>query len=359
MNTLSLCMIVKDEEKVLDRCLKSIKDVVDEIIIVDTGSSDKTKNIASKYTDKIYSYKWCDDFSKARNYSFSLATCDYIIWLDADDVVSKKTANYIKSLKSNFEYDTYFFKYDMAFVDNKPTFSFYRERIVRNSHQAVWKGCVHECITPFGKTTKVNKSIEHRKIDSGKISYRNINIYEKTLKQRALSTREQYYYSRELFDHKRYEESLISLDNFLSRKDAWVENILDALFLKCKIYIHLKKSQEFISCALESFKYDKPRASFCSILGDYFLERKNFDTAIFWYKTALKCEDVTFKGGFVESKYYNYYPYLQLCVCYFNIGDYKKSLLYNEKAGKYFFSEIITKNRQIIQKYLEENKNSL
>lgn len=80
-------MIVRNEEEVIERCLKSICDLVDEIIIVDTGSTDKTKQIVSKYTDKIYDFEWVNDFAKARNYSFSKATKDYILWLDADDVI--------------------------------------------------------------------------------------------------------------------------------------------------------------------------------------------------------------------------------------------------------------------------------
>ncbi len=63
-------MIVKNEEKVLGRVLESAKKFADEIIIVDTGSTDKTKDIARKYTDKIYDFKWIDDFAAARNYSF-------------------------------------------------------------------------------------------------------------------------------------------------------------------------------------------------------------------------------------------------------------------------------------------------
>ena len=70
MITLSLCMIIKDEELVLDRCLKSIYDAVDEIIIVDTGSTDNSKNICKNYTENIYDYIWNDDFSAARNFSF-------------------------------------------------------------------------------------------------------------------------------------------------------------------------------------------------------------------------------------------------------------------------------------------------
>ena len=71
MSSISLCMIVKDEEDVLRRCLSSVKKCVDEIIIVDTGSKDNTIKIATEFTDKIYNYKWCDDFSKARNFAFS------------------------------------------------------------------------------------------------------------------------------------------------------------------------------------------------------------------------------------------------------------------------------------------------
>ena len=81
-------MIVKNEEKVLARCLESVKDIVDEIIIVDTGSNDKTKEIAYRYTQNVYDFEWAQDFSAARNYSFSKATKDYQMWLDADDIIT-------------------------------------------------------------------------------------------------------------------------------------------------------------------------------------------------------------------------------------------------------------------------------
>ena len=83
--TISLCMIVKNEDKVLDRCLNSVKNKVDEIIIVDTGSVDKTLEIAKKYTDKVYNFDWIDDFAAARNYSILQATGDYILILDGDE----------------------------------------------------------------------------------------------------------------------------------------------------------------------------------------------------------------------------------------------------------------------------------
>ena len=105
MITLSLCMIIKDEELVLDRCLNSICDIVDEIIIVDTGSSYNSKEIAKRYTDNIYDYNWNDDFSEARNFSFEKATKDYILWLDADEILENENKDKLLHLKQSLSSD--------------------------------------------------------------------------------------------------------------------------------------------------------------------------------------------------------------------------------------------------------------
>jgi glycosyltransferase involved in cell wall biosynthesis len=102
---ISACMIVKNEENNLARCLKSIKDKVDEIIIVDTGSTDDTKRIAQKYTKKIYNLKWEEadglgNFARARNFSISKATGDYIFWIDADEELFD-LSNSFRSLINN------------------------------------------------------------------------------------------------------------------------------------------------------------------------------------------------------------------------------------------------------------------
>lgn len=99
MISVSLCMIVKDEEEVLGRCLESVKNVVDEIIIADTGSKDRTKEIARQYTDKVYDFEWKDDFSAARNFSLSKGTKDYLMWIDADDVLPEKSVWEMLKLK--------------------------------------------------------------------------------------------------------------------------------------------------------------------------------------------------------------------------------------------------------------------
>ncbi len=93
-------MIVKNEERVLGRCLDSIKDIADEIVIVDTGSTDKTKEIAAGYTDRIYDFAWTGSFSDARNFAFSKTTCDYIYSADADEVIDERNLRKFKELKA-------------------------------------------------------------------------------------------------------------------------------------------------------------------------------------------------------------------------------------------------------------------
>ena len=98
--SLSLCMIVKNEEKHLVRCLRSVRDVVDEMIIVDTGSTDKTKDIAKIFGAKLYDYPWTGDFAAARNESLKYATGDWILILDADEVISSRDFDELKAIIS-------------------------------------------------------------------------------------------------------------------------------------------------------------------------------------------------------------------------------------------------------------------
>ena len=92
-------MIVKNESQTLARCLDSLKDLMDEIIIVDTGSTDSTKEIAARYTSKVYDYEWHDDFAAARNFAFSKASCDYIYSADADEIIDEKNQARFLQLK--------------------------------------------------------------------------------------------------------------------------------------------------------------------------------------------------------------------------------------------------------------------
>lgn len=147
---LSLCMIVKNEEKNMDKCLRNIKDVVDEIIVVDTGSEDNTPLIAKRLGAKVYYFKWCDDFSAARNESLKYATGDYIMYIDADDRISKDDADKILRLKKELP-EKKDLAYALKIVLSSPeaiNSSAYQIRIFPNLPGIGFEYPIHEQIVP-------------------------------------------------------------------------------------------------------------------------------------------------------------------------------------------------------------------
>ncbi len=150
MIQISLCMIVKNEERVLNRCLKSIADLMDEIIIVDTGSTDQTKEIARKYTENIYDFEWKDDFSAARNFAFSKATKDYIYSADADEVMDEENRKKFRDLKEVLlpEIEIVQMRYCNQ-LSHGTSYNFdaeYRPKLYKRLRGLVWIEPVHEMV---------------------------------------------------------------------------------------------------------------------------------------------------------------------------------------------------------------------
>ncbi len=336
MTTISLCMIVKNEEMHIARCLDSVAELVEEIIIVDTGSTDRTKEIVSDYTSQVYSYQWKDDFSDARNYSFSKASMDYCMWMDADDILEEEEKDKFLQLKQSLSPDTDFvmMKYNTSFDEaGKPSFSYFRERWIRNSERYRWIGAVHEVIPPNGRTIYSDIAICHKKMTVGDTD-RNLKIYRKMIADgKILESRQQYYYGRELYYHKQYEEAVSVLEQFLLSVDGWVENKIEACSICANCYYKLGQEQAALTALLRSMSFDLPRAELCCEIGKYFLEHKNFRNAIYWYETALNTPKNEYCGGFILPDCYDYVPLLQLCVCYDRLGDRQKAKEYNERAG--------------------------
>lgn len=336
MATISLCLIVKNEEKYIARCLDSIAGLVDEIIVVDTGSTDRTMEIASGYTSRVYSYPWTDDFSDARNYSFSKATMDYCMWMDADDVLEKTEKEKFLQFKQSLPPDTdiVMMKYYTAFDEaGIPSFSYFRERWIRNSSRYRWVGAVHEVIPPKGKVLYSDIAICHKKTGAGDPD-RNLRIYWKMLDEgKALEPRQQYYYGRELYYHEKYEEAVSVFEQFLLSSDGWIENKIEACSICADCYFRLGKEQAALTTLLRSMSFDLPRAELCCEIGKYFLEHGNYHVAVYWYEAALHTPRNEYACGFVLPDCYDYIPLLQLCVCYDKMGDQQKAKEYNERAG--------------------------
>lgn len=336
MITLSLCMIVKNEHDTLGRCLDCVKDIADEIIIVDTGSTDDTKKIALKYTDKVYNFKWCYDFAKARNFSFSKATKDYIMWLDADDVILEEDREKLKILKKILtpDIDMVLLKYNLNLDENGiPALSFYRERIVKRSKNFKWISPIHEVIPRSGKVLKEDIAITHKKLHPSDPK-RNITIFEKMIeKGMSLDARQTFYYARELMYAKRYDESIAEYALFFELPDAWVENKISACIDLYNIYTELKDENMALSSLFKSFEYDVPRAEICCNIARHFITKKNYTIAIYWLNEALSKKYDISSGGFFSKDFYDFIPYIELCVCYYYLGDTELAIEYNEKAG--------------------------
>lgn len=283
LNTISLCMIVKNEEDVLGRCLDSVADLMDEIIIVDTGSTDRTEEIARKYTNHIEHFEWIDDFAAARNFAFSKATMDYICWLDADDVMDEKNRTQFLQLKETMPptTDVAMLRYEVAFDEQgNPSMSYYRERLIRRKAGLAWSGAVHEVITPCGNILYSEVAVQHKKIHAGD-SDRNLRIYEKILAEgNTLDARHQFYYARELFAHARYLDAITQLEEFLDSGRGWVENCIDACADLAWCYYHMGDEHKQLMSLLRSFMYDNPRAEICCQLGQYFKEHQRLQQAI-------------------------------------------------------------------------------
>jgi tetratricopeptide (TPR) repeat protein len=141
--TISCVMIVKNEEIFLEKCLLSVKNWVDEIIIVDTGSTDRTVEIAKRYTDKMYFHPWEDSFSKARNQALAYATCDWIFQIDADEeLVQEDTHNLLDAVK-NEELDAIMVQIVSKLREGKSEAIHSVERIFRNNGKIHYEGRVH------------------------------------------------------------------------------------------------------------------------------------------------------------------------------------------------------------------------
>lgn len=352
MKKLSVCMIVKNEEKVLDRCLKCVKKFADEIIVVDTGSTDKTIEIAKKYTNKVYNFSWQDDFSLARNYSFKFSTCEYIMWLDADDVITNKNIKKLNIIKQKLNADTYMLKYQVAFDEkNKVTFEYYRERIIKNCENAKFHGFVHEVIVPFGKIEYLDIAIEHRKIEFNRDSSRNLLIYKRHKKNGEIfNEREQYYFSKELFYNNQYKQSIKNLKLFLSMPNKFLPNVIDAYITISDSYLQLKDYINAKKYLIKSMEICPPNALVCCKLGFIYILENNYNNAIFWYKSALNYEKNQKTGEFIQNDYFDFIPYLQLSFCYYYLKDYENFVKFHQKAKAIKpYDKIILNNEKFIQ----------
>lgn len=337
MITISLCMIVKNEEGNIADCLNSVKDIVDEIIIVDTGSTDRTKEVVSLFTDKIYDFEWIHDFSAARNFSFSKATKEYILWLDADDVILEEDRIKLKDLKSSLNnfIDSVSMRYNYYDSNGDISYTLRRNRLVRRDRGFQWIGAIHEYISVYGNVVSADIDIKHN-ADHTRDTYRNLMIYDKMLASgKEFTTRDLMYYANELSDLQFYNQAIEKYQEFLLREDGWVEDQIKACNRLGNCYDSLGDYDGAIKCAMLALKYDRVRAETCCLIGDLYMKKGKYKNAIVWFDLATNLEIPKESWGFFTKASWTWYPHLQLTVCYDKMKDYEKGNEHNEKASQF------------------------
>ncbi len=147
---ISLCMIAKDEEAFIEDCLKSVQGLVDEIVLVDTGSTDGTVEIARRYGAKVVHHAWRDDFSDARNVSLQHATGDWILWLDADERLDSSSAEAIRNAIQDPQFAGYLVEVHNEVGEGQSTSTFVHRacRLFRRLPVTRFEGRIHEQVVP-------------------------------------------------------------------------------------------------------------------------------------------------------------------------------------------------------------------
>jgi glycosyltransferase involved in cell wall biosynthesis len=358
MTKLSLCMITKNEEHFLEQCLNSVKDLVDEIIIVDTGSTDKTKEIAKNFTDKIFDFEWCDDFSAARNESLKHATCDWILVLDADELIAREDhqkikeiikknntggfiliqRNYFKS-KEDLNYGSFEnLRVSGAGQDNQGFVNSNQDnyvesnnfigwiptpiiRLFRNNENILFTGVVHEDVSSSIKKNIVPTVIPIHHY--GKINtdtwMKKWDLYEK-LGEKKVEEEKDYYAYFEL-GRQYLENKKIDLAKKMFNKSSQLNpNFWLNWFNLGTIYLIEKKTILAKDCLEKAKMLNNNVSSIYSNLGVIYAQEGNFSEAI---ENFLKAININPNDA---SAYKN------LGMCYDSIGNKEKAYLSFKKA---------------------------
>ncbi len=218
MNRISLCMIVRNEADIIERCLQNIGTLVDEIIIVDTGSTDRTVDVCKSYGANIYKFNWKNDFSSARNESLAHASGEWILVLDADDELPVESHLHIRRLVNEEPYDAFFFTTKNLVGDAQhPTILNYAQlRLFRSNLNFRYSGAIHELIP---KVTSVKYKVVpsifviHRgyldtMVQHHKKIYRNLSILDTELMRRPMDISMYYYKGNEFLRAGKFTDAI-------------------------------------------------------------------------------------------------------------------------------------------------------
>lgn len=292
MITISLCMIVKNEEKILDRCLSTVADLVDEIVIADTGSTDSTREIARRYTDKIYDFQWIDDFSAARNFVFSKAEMEYIYSADADEVLSEENRERFRQLKETLlpEIEIVQMKYGNQ-LQYGTVYNFdeeYRPKLFKRRREFVWEDPIHETVRLEPVVFDSDIVITHLPAESH--AKRDLeNFYKSCAAGRRLSKRLHGLYARELMIAGDREDFARAAPYFMASAADGERDVQEVAQACCVA----AKAARLAGDTVPFFKYTtkglagEECSEICCELGHFYEASGDFEEASIWYYNAV------------------------------------------------------------------------
>lgn len=229
---ISLCMMVKDEEEMLPACLEHVKDVVDEIIVVDTGSKDATIQVARSLGAIVVNHEWHDSFAEARNAGIDRAQWTWILILDADELLEKEDHKLLRELLEK-DHSAYM----LPVIEKSSDVRHPSVRLFRNAQEFRYRGDVHELVH-FGDDPKSGAFFAHAPVrilhlgsERGLVGvkekrYRNIRLLEKALAESADDYAAHFYLGREYQALQDYEEAVSHYEiAYKHSRDSWFESV--------------------------------------------------------------------------------------------------------------------------------------
>ena len=351
MPTLSLGMIVKNEGDTIERVLGCAKTFCDEMIVVDTGSTDDTVAKARAMGAKVYHFTWIDDFAAARNAAFSYCTQDWIMWLDGDDIITPENQQHILNIKDNVlndSLDAIYLRYICA------PFISWRERIIRRAiygASLLWKSPIHEGIhgiNPANAKYIEDVAITHdTPIGRNALKEdRNINILRKHFRDGDRSPYLLFMYMVESLNSKYEAEAESILPDFLASEQP-ISNLYEVFVKSYDLYMANDSIDKAITAIGKAITADPKRAEAYCRLADYFMTtREDPLSAIPLLETASRLTLPQY--GMLESAPYSYGAWAALAMCYFSLEDIRQAKQMALKAmeqgapDREWFNELLT-----------------
>ena len=292
MITISVCMIVKNEEKQLRACLESLKPIADEIVIVDTGSTDCTKDIAREYTDLIYDFPWIDDFAAARNFAFSKATKEYIYTADADEVIDEANIALFRRVKELLPQEVEIVQmHYLNLMEENTVYSSKRElrpKLYKRLRTFEWVNPVHETVRL--DPVIYDSDIEIRHLAVGDHVTRDLAVFRKALgRGMRLDKTLHSMYAKELFIAGSGSDLTAAVPFFeqsLSDPSRSEDEHREARCVLARAYRTDGRVSDFVRLCLRDV-IAVPCAEICAEIGHYFYDSGNYSEALCWLNDAI------------------------------------------------------------------------